>query len=169
MRRPSPHWAETQKDYNLKSSASRSHPASPLRISRNFTKGFWWLKGRGKKKKKGRTAILGYLWPGPALLQICTSFHSLECEPEALKLWTCSEVFWLMAHLRRRHIDPSPQQTLTNNFSMEMTRKQSKISRHTRKQDNLNINKNHQKSQTTGRDPQRCQILKLLDPDLLEK
>ena len=51
----------------------------------------------------------------------------------------------MIAHLRRKHIEPRLQRTHTNNFSTEMTRKQSKISRHTKKQDNLKINKNHQK------------------------
>lgn len=50
-----------------------------------------------------------------------------------------------------------------------MTSKQSKITRHTRRRDNLNISKNHQESHTTETDAHRFQILDLLDQDLLKR
>lgn len=66
-------------------------------------------KGENKKRKN----IYSWVFMARArpLTNVRLILQSLDYEPLPLKTWTCSEVFWLIAHLRRGHIHPRPQRT----------------------------------------------------------
>lgn len=134
-------------------------------------KNYFGDKQRQRAKRKTRTPILEYFVARgqPSEKLAPHSIKSGLCASGSQTPWICSKVFQLTAHLRKRHIHSSSQRTLTNNFSRAMTSKQSKFTRHTRKQDNLNINKNYLNSQTTETVPHLFQILELSDPYLFLK
>ena len=129
--RPFPHCAEIQKDYNFKTNATRSHPASPqkkpLETSQRVVSVILKEKEREREReqKSRETAILGDMQSQTALLEIRTSFYTAWMLSHWVSnLGPCSKVFWLIAHLRRKHVKLRPQSTHTDNFSIETTRKE---------------------------------------------
>ena len=63
--RPFPHCAEIQKDYNLKTNATRSHPASPpKKTSGNFPKGCFSDLKKKKERERGNRKVERQLFLG---------------------------------------------------------------------------------------------------------